>query len=148
MGDTVDTAGVWLRDGSLLYILEETGKYTKGVPQLRNQMTVRVDAGRPGDGQQAEVEALIEKIHAFLVADAKAEAQKATTIWMENTYPRRTEVEFLDAEGLQRGVVHGHSISFHGDPLLVIAIPREIARVNPVTTAVKVISPADNPRLW
>lgn len=57
----------WLRDGNLLYTLEQTG-WRKGEPVLENRLMIRVDRGR--HASQEEVEALTSRLLAALALKA------------------------------------------------------------------------------
>lgn len=149
-----DTVGVWLRDGrqrdgSLLYILEDTGEHWQGKSLLQNKLMVNII--RSQKTPQAELDALVEKIHAFLKKDAEKptgeamraaveEAHGAYREWLETTYPQGAIVEFTLGGNMLEGWINGCYFDQADDPYLYIDVKHGYHRVNPLKETVTVKS--------
>jgi hypothetical protein len=145
--------GVWLRDGNLIYMLEETGQYRKGVETLRNRATVQVvsDMHMP----KAEVDALVERVHTLLVEDAKQSgadlmakanaAREAFEAWVEKAYPVDAEVEFKPYPNIspKKGKILSSGVSDHGTPVVQVYYKGGYYRVDPFVNPITILTPEE-----
>lgn len=143
--------GVWLRDGNLIYMLEGTGEFRKGLEIQRNKFEVVVPLSFGSPRKPAEE--LTEKILGFLRADsaepsgaelfiaAKAAQQKFKT-WLTTTFPIGTTVEFPFSGSRRTGEVTGVGFDRADDPMVIIRYKTFTCRVNPLTESIKVLAAA------
>lgn len=146
--------GEWLRDGNLIYMLEETGQYRKGVETLRNRFTVQVvsEMHQP----KAEADALVERVHTLLQDDQKQSgadlmvkanaARDAFKEWVESTYPIGAEVEFKPYASLRnqsRGRVNAANLDRDGLPVVTVYSNITSYRINPIENPITVLTPTE-----